>query len=183
MDTNFGFFTSDVVAIRDWHQLLKISSKIKNVSCAVNDISDSVCSGISITIFNTQTNFDYITFFVEGDNSKTVRVSELIVDSDTAVKILNCFGFPIIYVVKPEITRETRNVLSALKTLGYNFICKNRKNVIYASQFNDQNKMFETGVMVTDVIPASITCDFSFMNISTIYSIEDLVSTNWGVYE
>ena len=70
MDTNFGFFTSDVVAIRDWHQLLKISSKIKNVSCAVNDISDSICSGISITIFNTQTNFDYITFDNNDDRNR-----------------------------------------------------------------------------------------------------------------
>lgn len=183
MDTNFGFFTSDVVAIRDWHQLLKISSKIKNISCAVNDISDSICSGTSITIFDTRTNFDYITFFVEGNNSKAVDISEFIVDSDTAVKILNCFGFPIIYVVKPELTKETKTVLSALKTLGYGFICKNSKNIVYASQFNDQNKIFETGIMITDIIPASTTCDFSFMNISTVYSIEDLISIDWGVYE
>lgn len=176
MDTHFGFFNSNKTVIHDWHQLLNLHSSLTNVTCSVNDISDDICSATSITIYNKQTNFNYITFFVSGDDSSLVNISTLIYTPDDAINILSLFGYSVLFDDKINLTDKTATVLSALQSLGYNFICKNSKNIIYASQFSDHDLILETGMMVTDVMPASIDCDFSFMAISTVYSIEELLA-------
>lgn len=175
MKTSFGFFNSTVYTIRDWHQMLKVKSSIPNIACAVNDVSDDTCEGTSLTIYDKTTKFNYITFFVEGNDSKEVDLSKVVLTSEEAVQILITFGFNVYFAGQLNIDYNTKSLLRSLKDLGFNFICKNNKNVVYVTKNDDPSLVFNEGVMVTDVIPNALDCDFTFMEYSHIYSIERLL--------
>lgn len=97
MKTSFGFLNDNVYEITDWYQLINIESEFKDVALSVNCIDDHICKGTSISIYNKISKLNYITFFVIYGNN--IPVSEIVTPTESAVSILNAFGFKVRFVI------------------------------------------------------------------------------------
>ena len=107
MKTSFGIINDNIYEISNWHELLNIKSEFKDIALSVNDIKDHMCEGTSISIFNSVSKINYVTFFVSYDDDNIVAVSNIITSTDIAVKILNSFGFRIKFVEDLTIEEAT----------------------------------------------------------------------------
>lgn len=93
MKTSFGVINDNVYEISEWHQLVNVPSEIPNVKLSVNDISDSICRGVSISIYNAESKLNYVTFFIASNDSSVVPVSNFVMSTDFAISTLSLFGF------------------------------------------------------------------------------------------
>ena len=98
MKTSFGFFNNNTYEIDDWHQLLNIESEFKDIALSINCIDDHICEGTSISIYNKISKINYVTFFVTYSDNNIVPVSNVVVPVNTAIAILNAFGFKVNFV-------------------------------------------------------------------------------------
>lgn len=175
MKTSFGILNNNISEISDWHQLINLESKFKDVKCAVTTISDDICSGTSITIYNKISNLNYVTFFVLGTDSSSVFVSNLILSPEEAVNIINSFGFSVSYIEKFKIDDETLKVLKSFLDLGFNFIQKINNDSIFVTK-EARRRLEITKYLDVRESPNYENCDFSFLEPNIIHSIENLIS-------
>ncbi len=175
MKTSFGLLNNNISEISDWHQLINLESKFKDIGCAVTKLSDDICTGTNITIYNKKSNLNYITFFIAGADKSNVPVSNIIVSTEDAVNLVNSFGYSIAFIDKLKIDEITLSVLKSYLTLGFKFIYKAGKDAIFVTK--DARRRLELGryLDVTES-PNYNQCDFSFIDINTMHSIENLIS-------
>lgn len=95
MKTSFGVINDNIYEISDWHQLINVPSDIADVKLSVNDVNDKLCSGISISIYNSISKLNYITFFISYNDTKIISLSNFVVSTDYAISLLNSFGFAV----------------------------------------------------------------------------------------
>ena len=175
MNTAFGILNNNVSEITDWHQLLSLKSKFDNVACAVTSISDDICRGTNITIYNKVSNINYITFFVSSTNSSAVDMSNLVCSIEDAERIVNLFGYSIRFIDKYNISLDTKELLTSFLNLGFNFIYKVNSEHIYVTRDN-RRRLLNGRYLDVRESPNYKNCDFSFLNTNDIHSISNLLA-------
>lgn len=172
MDTSFGLAKDTIYVIHDWSQLLSIPSTIPNVKCYVQIINDDLCCGTMIAIFNSESHFDYIKFFVSGDHSKIVDCCSLTYSVNEALNVLKTFGYNVEYA-SFDISRSTRDLLFSYYQLGFRYVFKSTVDGnIYVSKDNSPDLITGTSCSAS---PNFKYCDFTFLDPGVGQSISNLL--------
>lgn len=168
----FDIINNTSYEINDWKQLVGLTSNLSSdVKIAVNSYNCEVINCTVIIIYMESTNVPLTSFVISGTDSKQIKSSRVTVSKESALSILNSFGFPVEWVSKwPTLTPATIQLLRDAKNMGFAYVVRQHQNQVV---FYSTDKKSKT--LLANELPAFYTCDFSEFELLKFYSIEKLL--------
>jgi hypothetical protein len=110
-------------------------------------------------------------FVISGTDSKQIKSSRVTVSKDSALSILNAFGFPVEWVSKwPALTPATIKFLQDARSMGFTYVIRQHQNQVV---FYSADKKSKT--LLANELPAFAFCNFSEFELMKFYSIDTLL--------
>jgi hypothetical protein len=169
----FDIINNTSYEINDWAQLVGLKSNLsEDVKIAVNSYNCDIIDCTAIVIYMESKSVPLTSFVISGTDSGAIKSSLVEVSKDSALKILNAFGFPVEWVSKwPKLTPETVQLLADAKTMGFAYVVKQHQNQVV---FYSTDKKSKT--LLANELPVFAFCDFSEFETMKFYSIEKLIN-------
>ena len=92
----FDIINNTKYEINDWKQLIGLTSNLSSdVKIAVNSYNCNVINCTTIVIYMESASVPLTSFVISGTDSKQIKSSKVTVSRESALSILNDFGFPV----------------------------------------------------------------------------------------
>ena len=168
----FSVINNTIYEINDWKQLVGLSSDLSpDLKIAVNTYLTDVIEASVIIIYVESINAPITSFVISGTDQKLVKSSKVTVNKDSALQILNNFGFKVCWCSKmPKLTPNTTEFLKMAQNMGFAYVAKQHQSLVVL--YSDDK---ESRTLVANELPAFIKCDFSDFETNKFYSIEKLL--------
>ena len=168
----FDIINNTSYEINDWKQLIGLSSNLSaDVKIAVNNYNCDVINCTTIIIYMESTNVPLTSFVISGTDSKQIKSSLVTVSKESALSILNSFGFPVEWVSEwPTLTPATAQLLRDAMNMGFVYVARQHQNQVI---FYSSDKKSKT--LLANELPAFYACDFTEFESLKFYSIEKLL--------
>lgn len=170
--SNFSVINKTIYEINDWKQLVGISSDLNpDLKIAVNSYLNDIIEASVIIIYMESINAPLTSFVISGTDQKLVKSSEVMISKESALNILNNFGFKVKWdSTLPKLTSHTTELLRMALDMGFAYVVHQHQNLVV---FYTSDKTFKT--LVANELPNFTLCDFSEFETNKFYSIEKLL--------
>lgn len=168
----FDIINNTSYEINDWKQLIGLTSNLSpDIKIAVNNYNCDVINCTAIIIYMESTNVPLTSFIISGTDSKQIKSSRVTVSKESAISILNSFGFPVEWVSKwPMLTPETTQLLRDAKNMGFAYVIRQHQKQVVFYSTDKKSK-----ILLANELPAFAFCNFSEFELLKFYSIEKLL--------
>ena len=168
----FDIINNTKYEINDWKQLIGLTSNLSSdVKIAVNSYNCDVINCTTIVIYMESTSVPLTSFVISGTDSKQIKSSKVTVSRESALNILNDFGFPVEWISKwPTLTAPTTELLQNAQSMGFTYVNRQHGNQVVFYSADKKSK-----ILVANELPTFALCDFSEFELNKFYSIELLL--------
>lgn len=169
---SFDIINNTSYEINDWKQLVGLTSNLStDVKIAVNNYNCDVIECTSIVIYMESQSIPLTSFVVSGTDAKQIKGTKVVVNKESALKMLRAFGFPVEWVSKwPKLTSPTIKLLQDAQSMGFAYVVRQHQNQVV---FYSADRFSRT--LLANELPAFKYCDFSEFELIKFYSIEQLL--------
>ena len=171
----FDIINNTKYEINDWKQLIGLTSNLSSdVKIAVNSYNCDVINCTTIVIYLECASVPLTSFVISGTDSKQFKSCKVTVSRESALSILNDFGFPVEWISKwPTLTAPSTELLQNAQSMGFTYVNRQHGNQVVFYSADKKSK-----ILVANELPTFALCDFSEFELNKFYCTSIFISNN-----